>query len=461
LSAAGRAFPPESLVDFAARIVPRMFPKIPKLPKHWRRILRIFELAWYGGQRWRVNIPPRHGKTLCGLIAIAWFMLYAPHLRNLYATYGQEFSESQGRLLARVLRAVGVRLAVQKADYFETLEGGGCFLTSRDGVLLGKGVDGLAVIDDPYKDRAEAESPTIQARVWEWYQDTFKSRIEGEASVYLLHQRWNLQDMSEKLKETEPEWSALIIQALNERDEALWPEVKSAEAWKAERETNPYGFASMGQQDPMAKGSQMFHGPARYDLQAWLLGLDPKKGKDSALSYRWAIGVDPATTAKASADHSALVLEAAKGEGDTMITRIVEVRFEQIETPELVMLAKDMRAAWVSRVPSLPLIVEGVGLGAGVPQAIRRIAPAEQVISPQMKGDKKTRATGYASAWNQGRVLVPSNAPWAGGFVLEHLRFTGAKGGKDDRVDGGAHAWNYLWRPAPAITRGPGPNRIF
>ena len=445
----------ESLESFAARVLPLVFPALSPLPPHFTRILRVFQLAEDGALRLKINIPPRHGKTVCALITIAWMMVVFPRMRNAYATYGQTFSELQGKTLISFLTAAGVRMAVQRADYIETASGSCCYITSRGGVLLGKGIDGLIVIDDPYKDPEEAHSAVVQQAVIDWWYGAMRTRLEGPASVVLMHQRWNIFDMSQVLDDSSSEtWHTLRIPAISESGEALWPRVKSLADLLIEQRDNEYVFASMYQQEPIPRGSEVFKAATRYDLQEWLATLDAHR-------YRWAIGVDPATTAEASADFSALVLMATEGEGDTMVSRLVDCEHAQVETPELITLAKAMREKWVRKVPSLPLIVEGVGGFIGVAQSLRRAGlHDDQVRMAKVRGDKKTRSAGYASAWNQGRVLVPSNVQWADPLVLEHRRFTGAERGKDDRVDAGTHAWNYQWRGAPELKRGLQPLRI-
>ncbi len=432
-----------------------MFPQLDPLPPHFVRILRAFELAEDGALRMKINIPPRHGKTVCALVTIAWMMVTFPRMRNAYATYGQTFSELQGKTLVRILEAADVVLSVQRADYIEAESGACCYVTSRGGVLLGKGIDGLIVIDDPYKDPEEADSAVVQQAVIDWWYGAMRTRLEGPASVVLMHQRWNIFDMSQVIDDTSAvPWLTLKIPAIDERGQALWPSVKSLADLLIEQKENEYVFASMYQQEPIPRGSEVFKAATRYDLQEWLKTLDPHR-------YRWAIGVDPATTVEASSDHSALVLMATEGEGDTMVSRLVDCEHERVETPELITLAKAMREKWVRRVPSLPLIVEGVGGFIGVAQSLRRAGlHDDQVRAAKVRGDKKTRSAGYASAWNQQRVLVPSTAHWADPLVLEHRRFTGAERGKDDRVDAGAHAWNFLWRGKPELVRGTAPLRI-
>lgn len=460
----------EPLVDFAARIVPVLFPQIPVLPEHWRRILAVFEGTRNGDKRWCINMPPRHGKTVCGMLAMAWQLANWPALRHAYATYGQEFSEMQGRtVLARIFDAMAVLakrdadagvahpwplvdVATKKADVIETRAGGALYITSRDSPLLGKGVSGLMLIDDPYKNDKEAGSPVVLETVWDWWSGTARSRLEGTPSVVLMHQRWGLDDMTGRLEENNAGWSKLVIPAIDANGNALWPAVKPLKELRSIEHDDIFVFSSMYQQEPIPRGNTMFREPSRYDLDDWLKALDP-------LAYRWCIALDPAVTAKTSADHSAALLCAFQGSGEEMKGWAVDLLHLQVEAPELIGHVIEMRRTWMAqrRIAVLPIVVEGNGVGAPIYQAMRKLAPADQVIGVPAATDKKTRATPLSAAWNNGRFLVPlvkNGEKWAH-YVREHRRFTGQPGGKDDRVDVGAHAWNREFRRTPTLIRGP------
>lgn len=443
----------EPLEDFAARVVPIIFPRLRTLPSHWRVILARMEAVRFGGIRLKINIAPRHGKTVCMLLTIAWMMRYWPSLRHAYATYGQDFSETQGRLLAKMLEAGGVRLSLSKAGVFETTAGGACYITARGGVLLGKGIDGLLGIDDPYKDRAEADSTVVQETTWDWFQDTAKSRLEGPASVILMHQRWGYEDMSGRIDEAGMAWDTLILRAINDNGEALWPEVKSLADLREEERTNAYGFATMYQQDPVPRGNAVFREPERYDVAEWLARRD-----FNPLEYRWCLALDPAITVKTSADHSAGLLVAYQGAGEEMRGWAVDLLHAQMEAPELIDKVIEMRRAWMAkyRIGTLPILVEGNGVGGPIYQQMVRLAPADQVRIARAATDKLTRATSFAAAWNAGRFFVPTTKAgekW-GDYVREHRRFTGHVNGKDDQVDAGAHSWNFEFRRTPTLVRG-------
>jgi len=74
------------------------------------------------------------------------------------------------------------------------------------GAITGRGAD-ILIIDDPIKNREEAESKTIRDKHWNWYTSTAYTRLEKDAAVVLILTRWNIDDLAGRLlKKQEEEW---------------------------------------------------------------------------------------------------------------------------------------------------------------------------------------------------------------------------------------------------------------
>lgn len=144
------------------------------------------------------------------------------------------------------------------------------------GSLTGTPVD-IGIIDDPFKDRATANSETHRRNVWDWYQDVFMTRLHNDSKQLMLFTRWHEDDLAGRLLNPEnpcydekeaKEWVVVCFSALKENenalsmaeevddprqiDEALWEERHSAEKYFKRRRINPTGFASLDQQRPSA-----------------------------------------------------------------------------------------------------------------------------------------------------------------------------------------------------------------
>jgi len=53
----------------------------------------------------------------------------------------------------------------------------------------------LGVIDDPLKGRAEAHSPTMRAKAWDWFADDFLSRFAKDGALLICMTRWHVDDI--------------------------------------------------------------------------------------------------------------------------------------------------------------------------------------------------------------------------------------------------------------------------
>jgi hypothetical protein len=57
----------------------------------------------------------------------------------------------------------------------------------------------LAIIDDPVRSRADAESATTRERHWEWYKSDFLPRLRPGAAIILIMTRWHEDDLAGRI----------------------------------------------------------------------------------------------------------------------------------------------------------------------------------------------------------------------------------------------------------------------
>lgn len=404
-----------------------------------------------------VEMPPRHAKTTMGLHAAAWRMSLDPCLRNCFVAYADKLSLEKSRYARRLAQAGNVPLGgSQAASFWETNFGGSFLATSIGGAITGKGIDGIALIDDPHKDRAEAESRLMRDRVWDWFTDTFWTRLEGNGSVFIIQTRWHKDDCAGRaLKGFEDpetgekvEFEEIRLPALAEEDdplgrevgEALWPERFPAKKLHGIRSImGPYGFSSLYQQAPVSKGTQLFNDyPSRFKADDFVLD-----------GHRAIICCDPATTERDSADYSVVGVLAAKGYGEKMEAWVVDWWRGQVETPKLVKQLKHFQTQFWG----VSCAIESVGGFKAVPQTLRAEDRTLKILEITPQGDKWLRAQNVASAWNEGRLHVPTDRPWAKAFMAELCDFS-PRASVDDQVDALSHGWNTLAEVKQRVRRG-------
>lgn len=378
-----------------------------------------------------VSMPPRHGKTSTFLHAFAWLLLHDPTRTHAFATYAQHLANSKSRTARRLAVDAGVSLAddAKTVSEWRTPEGGGLLATGVGGPLTGQGITGLGIIDDPLKNRLEAESALMRDRIWEWFTDVFYTRLEPGASAIVVATRWHSDDLSGRL--IADGWEYVNLPAINDDGQALWPERYDLPRLREiEKQVGAYTWASLYQGQPVPRGGAVFDGVTTYDALP--------EG-----AYREAVGFDAAYTARSHADYS--VALTGRLIGDTIyLTGMLRAQSEAGAFLDQLTANGITRVTWFRS-----------GTEKGLEAFMKRAGVNVQAITAT--GDKFARATPAAAAWNAGRIAIPTpkaaqHGPWVAALLDEVLSFTGLGDKHDDIVDALAALHHALV--------GNGPSRI-
>jgi phage terminase large subunit-like protein len=395
-------------------------------------------------------MPPRAGKSITIKRALAWWAKVSPRDLSCYASYNSTFAEDQSRECRDIAKGAGVVISEGKntAGHWLTEEGGGLFSAGLDAGITGRGVGGLFVVDDPYKNPGEARSSTMRATIKRNFNQVVRTRLEGLASVLVVHTRWVPADLIGELID-EGGWEHINIPAIAGHEdplgravgEPLWPDRPqfTLESLNEVKRVDEFTFAALYQGNPVPEGTRMFYGEPRY----W----DPKK--TDLTGCKFVIGADPATTAKTSADFSAAFALAIKPPFKCPTIYVLDGLRRQITTPQL---CRELHA-FQQRNHKAPMFVEAVAGFKAVPQILKELEPLLKIEEAPVRGDKRQRAEMLASAWNDGRILLPLTDPhlpgatvqpsWVAPLVNEVRLFTGTSDDdRDDQVDGLAHGYN-------------------
>jgi predicted phage terminase large subunit-like protein len=409
-----------------------------------------------GNVRLCVSVPPRHGKTELLKHFVPWYLKRHPDKTVAYLMHTQRLAERKSGEIRDLVKRAGlnIRKDSKSKSAWQLTEGGGLDAMGTGASPTGLGFNWI-IVDDPIKSREDAESATMRDKVFEWMKADVFTRLEPGGNIVVCHTRWHADDPIGRLTgEDDPEagggrWEYVNLPAIHEEPDpvtgemvkvALWPEQWPVDLLEErKREVGPYNWASMYQGEPRPRGGRLFGEPARY-VAADLQGA------------RIAIACDPAATDKTTADHSVIVVMAAKGIGLEQKAYVLEVWRGQVQIPELVQQLVIMQRKW-----QCPVHIEAIAGFKAVPQMLHRIDPSLKIVEISGAiGDKFTRSQPCAAAWSDGRVLVPiTPQPWLGAFLKEVQAFTGVKDAHDDQVDAMAHAYNAINRLAPPVKRGP------
>lgn len=424
----------ESLHDFIVRISPHHPP-----PRHYPIMIEQFQRARSEpGVRVLISIPPRHGKTELVKHAIPWWLELSPRDTCAYASYSDRKAWSTSRETRAIAEKAGIALAADAANLAEwrTPEGGGLLAVGAGAGLTGHGVSGLMVVDDPFKNSEEAQSALTRDKIAEWFDSVVMTRLEG-AAVFVIHTRWHEDDLIGRLAKRKG-WVVINLPAEAESKddplgrkpgELLWPERADLSlAIREAKANNAFTHAALYQGRPRPRGGSVFGDPRYYDPKTF-----------DITGCRLVLAGDPAASIKTSADYSAAGVLAIKGYGSDRRGWLLRAWRGQVPIPQFANVLLALQAEF----GQTPINIESVGGFKAIPQMLLAVHPDLRINEITPVGDKFTRAQPVASAWNDGRILVPADAPpWLGPFLDELARFTGVNDKNDDQVDWFAHAWN-------------------
>ena len=166
-----------------------------------------------------ISMPPQEGKsTRVGRDLPIWLLQHNPDLRIITGSYGQGLANRNGRAIRNAITAhpeLGLTIAHDHGAAGEWgIEGyvGGVYSIGRGGGVTGRPADFL-IIDDPIKDRAEADSKIIRDTCWDWWTDALAARLAPGAQVVLILTRWHQDDLAGRLVASDTGWEVLNIPA--------------------------------------------------------------------------------------------------------------------------------------------------------------------------------------------------------------------------------------------------------
>jgi predicted phage terminase large subunit-like protein len=414
------------------------FPKIDWSCRHHEPIhQRLRELVGRKNGRLMIFMPPRHGKSeLVTIRFTAWMLERDPALRVIVAGHSQRLANRFSRRIKSIYDesrrakalAEGSNNRAKAADEWETGAGGGVKAVGVGTGIAGFGAD-LVIIDDPMRNRVQAESAHMRQRVYEWFCDDIHTRLEPGAAMILIQTRWHEDDLAGRLiaeREHGEDWAVVNLPALAEpgdelgrsEGEPLWPERFGSSVLAAKkRQLGSYSFAALYQQRPVPREGSVFK-------REYFIG---KVIDTPPAGLRWYRGYDLAVSTRTSADYTASFRVGVDAESNLYIADGFRGR---IDFPT-------QRRYIIDRIESERHTLHGIESalhGAAFVQELlkdRRLA-ASAITSVRVSQDKFTRSLAWSAKAECGKVFLV-RGPWIDDFLDEAYSFPGGR--HDDQID--------------------------
>ena len=328
------------------------------------------------------------------------------------------------------------------------------------GPITGHGAR-LGIIDDPFENWEQAQSPTIRDKVWEWWRTTFRTRIWEDGAIVLIMTRWHEDDLAGRLlREQADRWAVLRLPALaetqEERDEndrrlglptgrldplgrrpgePLCPKRFSLEALEEiRRDVGPLAWAAEYQGVPRAPEGNRFK-------RHWFPIVDAAPVQARRVRY-W----DKAGTAGGGAYTAGVLM--AEAEGIYYIEDVVRGQWSAGQREQVIRQTAELDRQkygntvqiWIEQEP-------GSGGKESAENTIRNLA-GFPVFADRVTGDKDIRLEPFAAQAEAGNVRLV-RGPWNGVYIEELCAIP--NGPYRDQADATAGAFNRLTSAVGAV----------
>ena len=136
--------------------------------------------------RLAVFMPPGSAKSTYGSVLFpAWYLAQHPSHSILAASHTTELAEKWGRRVRNLIEEHGPTLELTVSDDNAaagrwSLKQGGEYYAAGVGVGIAGFRADLAIIDDPIRNREDADSALVREKTWDWFKSDLSTRHEAE-----------------------------------------------------------------------------------------------------------------------------------------------------------------------------------------------------------------------------------------------------------------------------------------
>ena len=192
-----------------------------------------------------LSCPPQHGKSLTVTETFpSWYVGKYPDRRCIIACYNDDFAGKFGRRNKAKIDEVGqfvfdIRLKKSSDRDMEIADHDGGIITR--GIMAGitGNAGDLIIIDDPVKNRLEADSSTYRERLWEEWENSIMTRTQAGTKIIIIQTRWHEDDLAGRVIANENFVEVVNIPVEAEENDilgrnigdALCPEIGKGNKW--------------------------------------------------------------------------------------------------------------------------------------------------------------------------------------------------------------------------------------
>lgn len=398
----------------------------------------------YRGEEKRlvITVPPRHLKSVTASVAfVAWVLGHTPQTKIMVASYSQDLARLHSNQTRTLMEGDWYRKDFphtrisergNRALELETTAGGVRKAVSVGGSITGFGAD-IIIVDDCMK-ADDALSANAREIIRSWFDNTLLSRLNDKATgrIISIQQRLHEDDLPAYM--LEKGYRHLNLPAIAEKEEMI--AIGNGRIWRRKvgdllnparedkavldqlrRDLGPVVFSAQYQQEPVTAEGNMIRmewfgtydePPPRHEflkvVQSWDTGMTAAPTSDFSVCTTWGF-------------HRV-----------RCNWYLLDVFRKRLDYPDLKRAVLELRRQFRAD----RMIMEKAGSGHAIYQELRSTGhPWPIMIKPVIS--KEERFNGCLGEVEDGRFLLPAEAPWLDDFKRELKAFP--QGKHDDQVD--------------------------
>lgn len=425
----------ENLADYASYVYDV------KPAKHHRLICSKIEQVFRGEiSRLFICAPPGSAKsTYSSVIAPSFFASKFPGKNIVAASHTAELATEFGKKVRNLVQSEANNLLFENVSISKDNKAANRWSTSIDSSYFSCGVGGsvtgrradILIIDDPFRGREDAESPSRRNLVANWFFADAFTRLKPGGGIIIINTRWHEDDLVGRLKERlrnglGDKYEEINLEAIctdpdldplgRAEGEALWPEWQSLkELNKIKSEIPVREWESLYQQNPSPPEGNLTQ-------RSWIKTYS-KLPEAMHIYQSW----DTAGSEEEKSDPSVCLTVGKSYTGDYYL---LDVFRKKLDFPELFPMIPELYKKFNVHT----CYIEDKGTGKTLLQLYQNKGMNIIGVKPQQYGSKEFRFGRALPVIKSGRFMVPEYpAAWKETFIEEIVKFPASR--NDDQVD--------------------------
>lgn len=397
-----------------------------------------------------INTPPQHGKSETVTATFpSWYVMRNPDKNVIQVSYGDDLSRRFGLQNLNKVKEFGFLFGCEvdpdkKAAMNFGIKGhqGGMKSAGYGAGITGNPAD-LIIIDDPVKNRIEADSESNRETKWNDFEDSIKSRLSAGGKIILIMTRWHEDDLAGRLIENYSEFVEVLNLPCEAEEgdilgrkvgEALCPEIGKDDEWLKSFKATHTGengirsWNALYQGRPTALEGNMLK-------REWWEFYDRKEVKKGNMKFdTMLMSVDAAFKDEKQNDYVAITVWGKRAQNIYLVD-LVNEHLNFTATIRMIRLLK-------ARYPKIgATLIEDKANGTAIIQVLREHSVGG-IIAVRPDASKEARVQAVSFSIEAGNVYLPENEKWTWDFIDQCASFPNGK--HDDMVDSMSQALSRL-----------------